>query len=102
MALSFFDDEVTLPTKRDMLKSLEEAEGSEDPPRKANVDLNSAYVANKTLSSFVTTASATFFKILGLDTHFLATDPDLWAQDPGYVAAARSVSALLVTNDFAE
>lgn len=102
VALSFFDDEVTLPTKRDMLKSLEEAEGSEDPPRKANVDLNSAYVANKTLSSFVTTASASFFKILGLDTHFLATDPDLWAQDPGYVAAARSVSALLVTNDFAE
>ena len=100
--LAFFDDEVTLATKRDMVKALREEEGAEDPPRRANVELTVASVSNKTVANFVTTGSASFFALLGLETDFLSKDPAYWEEEPSYNAASRRIKSLHVVNDFAE
>ena len=102
VALAFFDEEMTLATKREMAKALREVEGAEDPPRRANVELTVASVSNKTVANFVTTGSASFFALLGLETDFLGKDPAYWEEKPSYNTASRRVNSLHVVNDFAE
>lgn len=99
VALAFFDERVTVETKREMVTALQQ-EGSEDPPRRAYVDLAASSVSRKTLADFVTTGSAGFFTHLDLDTDFLRKDPTHWEDEPSYIAAKRRVksSASLTTS----
>ena len=81
---------------------MEEEEGSEDPPRRINVDLSSASLANNTLTKFTTTTSKEFFQALDISTGFLLKDPEEWRTDPAFIAASDRIKALHVVNDFAE
>ena len=102
VALAFFDDNVSLATKRDMVKASKEQEGSEDPPRRATVDTREATFTNKTIADFVTTGSMKLLQLMSIDMTFLASDPAAWNKDPAYLDAQRRIRALRVVNDFAE
>lgn len=102
VALAFFDDNVSLETKREMVKASKDEEGSEDPPRRVIFNTRENAFTNKTLAHFVTKGSMKFFQLLQIDTTFLATDPASWISDPAYLIAQERVKALRVVNDFAE
>ena len=102
VALAFFDEEVTIATKREMAISLREEEGADDAPRRAQGELTVASVSSKTMADFVTTGSASFFTLLGLDTDFLWKDSTQWEDEPSYNAATHRIKSLRVVNDFAE
>ena len=99
--LAFFDESLSLGTKRAMIEALSSNEGSEDLTKRAAVDLK-ADLSQKTLADFVTKSSRTFFVIMGIDDGFLKTDPEEWQDDPRYGVAAGKVSGIRVLNDFAE
>ena len=63
VALAFFDDDLPIDTKREMVYALNNP-GFENPSNWANVDLMSLNV--KRLPDFVTSNSMHFFKITGL------------------------------------
>ena len=85
-----------------MAISLREEEGADDAPRRAQGELTVASVSSKIMADFVTTGSASFFTVLGLDTDFLSKDPTQWEDEPSYNAATRRIKSLRVVNDFAE
>ena len=101
VALAFFDHGTSPVAKREMLKALED-EGSDDPPRRITLEMASDVIANKSLADFVTSASAKFFRAMGINTEFLASDPADWHSNQSYVTAVRRVENLRVVNDFAE
>ncbi|KAG0723977.1 NEDD8-conjugating enzyme UBE2F [Chionoecetes opilio] len=104
VALAFFDDHLAIETKRELVRALQEEEGSDDPPRRATVELTSTDLAKKTVASFVTSVTPSFFEILGLDAGLLAVDPTACPDNPGYTAAAAAacVKELHTVSDFAE
>ncbi|KAG0710601.1 hypothetical protein GWK47_022451 [Chionoecetes opilio] len=85
-----------------MVRALQEEEGFDDPPRRATVELTSTDLAKKTVVSFVTSVTPSFFEILGLDAGLLAVDPTACLDNPGYTAAAACVKELRTVNDFPE
>ena len=101
VALAFFDEGTSLSTKREMVKALGH-QGSDDPPRRITLKMESDVIANMSLADFVTSASAKFFRAMDISTEFLASDPADWNDTQSYVTAVRRVEALLVVNDFAE
>lgn len=101
VALAFFDDDTSLTVKRDMVTALEE-EGSDDPPRRVTIEMTSDAIASKCLADFVTSGSTKFFRVMDIDTEFLAFDPADWHSKDSYAAAVRRVKGLQVINDFAE
>ncbi|KAG0715743.1 Cyclin-dependent kinase 8 [Chionoecetes opilio] len=82
VALAFFNDHLAIETKREMMRALQEEEGSDDPPRRATVELTSTDLAKKTVASFVTSVTPSFFEILGLDAGLLAVDPTVCPDNP--------------------
>ncbi|KAG0720884.1 hypothetical protein GWK47_047548 [Chionoecetes opilio] len=84
-----------------MMRALQEQEGSDDPSR-ATVELTSPDLAKKTVASFVTSVTPSFFEILGLDAGLLAVDSTACPDNPGYTTAAACVKELRTVNDFAE
>jgi len=59
-------------------------------------------IADKQLSSFVTTNTKSFFTILGLPDSFLSNDPDTWSADENYKSAEKIVKSITVVSDAAE
>lgn len=101
VGLAFYDREVPMGVKRDMVRALEE-EGSVDSPRRATVELASSVISTKNVANFVTAQSVKFFQILCLDSSFLIKDPSQWEEDAGYIEGKNRVNGLHVINDFAE
>ncbi|KAG0725044.1 hypothetical protein GWK47_039377 [Chionoecetes opilio] len=85
-----------------MVRALQEEEGSDDHPQRAAVELTSTDLAKKTVASFVTSVTPSFFEILGLDAGLLAVDPTACPDNSEYTAAAACVKELRTVNDFAE
>ena len=102
VALVFFDDSLSLDTKRDMVKASNDEEGAEDPPRRVTVDIRDTSFTNKTIAHFVTKGTMKLMPLFNIDTSFFATDPVSWMTDPAYLDAQRRIKALRVINDFAE
>ena len=100
VALSFFDDQVTLETKRRMLWALHHVPGADHHMSRAAVDVSN--IAEKSLEDFVTTNTRNVFHITGFLMNFLETDPETWEDDPDFRAAKQTVKSLKVVNDTAE
>jgi hypothetical protein len=101
VALSFFDPDVCLSIKRDMVKALN-VEGSEKPLKRIAVDGSAATFSCKTLADFVTRKSRDFFDRLSIGSDFLEVDPCEWETRADYQAAAEFVRTMQVVNDSAE
>ena len=99
VGLAFFDRNISVDEKRDMITEMKDTPGSKVP----NPRLNKNYDAvGKPLSSFVTRITRALFTILGLNEAFLLNPPESWKDDQDYLAAERIVLGLKVVNDTAE
>lgn len=105
IALSFFDDDVSVEMKRKMTINLN-VDGHPDKPQRINLAVNEIMSAD--LCDFVTSNTYFFFdtilneEITGINRNFLMTDPATWNENEHYIAAKAMVKNLLVVNDIAE
>lgn len=99
VALAFFDDNVPIETKREMVTALNNP-GIENPSKRANVEVMA--INMKDLPDFVTANTMHFFEITGLSVDFLSQDPALWENSDTYVSVKTTLSRLRVVNDIAE
>lgn len=102
--LAFFDDEISLLVKREMIKSLKK-KGTDNPPKRIGVDnqqLTEPEIMQQTMANFVNNSSLQFFQILGLPTAFLEVDPEEWKDRDDFQRAKSVVLNLRVVNDIAE
>lgn len=99
IALAFFDPDVSVATKTDMLQAMNRP--SEDSASKRrNVDLSK--VMELTLPDFVTQSAKKLLESLMQPTDYLSVSPAEWSERPDYQASLRRVRDLRVVNDFAE
>lgn len=98
--LSLFDSDVSLVTKRAMVKASEDIEGEEEPSPRARVDMTN--IKDKTLVDFVTKNSRRLFEILDMPDKFLEMDPETWNNSEDFETAQKVVYSLATTNDHAE
>lgn len=101
IGLSFFDEETSLDVKREMVKALS-ISGSENPPKRTNLNVDGDSLQNKTLASFVTSSTLKFFTKLSFSTEFLKNDPAQWSLNNEYNAARLYIRNMNVVNDNAE
>ena len=101
IVLAFFYDITSLMVKRDMVTALRE-EGSGDPPRRVTIEMASDAIASKCLADFVASSSTKFFRVMDINTEFLALDPADWRSKDSYAAAVRTVKGFQVSNDYAQ
>ena len=99
IALSFFDDQVNVETKKKMIEALDKT-AEPEPPKKAHIDLNSIQTLN--LEDFVTSNTKSFFAISGLPSTFLNIPVEDWPTDESFCVSKNAVCNLKVVNDIAE
>ena len=99
IALSFFDDEISIDTKQKMMEALEKS-AEPEPPKKINVDINAELNAN--IEDFVTIKTKTFFEINDLPSSFLEKSVEDWAEDEAFLASQKMIRHQKVVNDIAE
>ena len=102
VSLAFFDPNIDVLMKRQMVLALSENESSGYVLKMINVEQELQNFGEKTVANFVTKASRRFFEILGIPSDFLAFDPEEWEGRPDYNACREVVRKLKVVNDFAE
>ena len=78
VTLAFFDDKVSLETRRNMVNASQEQDGSEDRPLRVTIDTRDATLTRKTIADFVTTGSMKQFHLMNIDTTFPTMDPAVW------------------------
>ena len=100
VALALFDDHVHVSTKRHILSAMREAEGTEDPPKRITVTLES--FKEKKIEDFVTKKSMALFQLMELPDGFLQVDPEVWEDHEDFQTARATVRAINVVNDHAE
>ena len=74
--------------------------GVENPIKMVNVD--EVLIQSKELEDFVFSNTYRFFKITGISSTFLSTDPTSWEDNEHNAAVKPIVSSLRVVNDIAE
>ncbi|KAK3919768.1 DNA damage checkpoint protein 1 [Frankliniella fusca] len=100
--LSFYDDAVSVETKREMVSALLHEDGEEDP-LKRGVLTSKLIRDDLDQSSFVTKQSHFFFKALKLSVDvLLQNDPATWSNNAVYCRDQAVVRELRVVNDVAE
>jgi hypothetical protein len=105
VALAFFDRNVSINEKREMLEALEKV-GHIEMPKRIQVDLNNIH--NMNLAHFVSENTKVFFEtmfdpnIVAVNLEFLKEDPSQWYNNDMYIQAEEIVSKLMVVNDTAE
>lgn len=101
VALSFFDESVSVDTKIKMVKNLRKCEKYQNdinrPTITDDADINNLY-----LWDFVSKRTNIFFKILKINTAFLRMHPWRWGKIALYINAKKVVEDLTVVNDAAE
>lgn len=100
VALAFFDDNVSLATKKKMVSAIRNTIGDDDPPKR--IALDPSQVQSKALEDFVTSNTLRFFQIMDLPHSFLDIDVDNWSTNDDYTSCKRAVVNLRVVNDLAE
>lgn len=89
---------ITWPLRRrDMVKSLLEEDGSDDPHRRATVEL-----IEKSFASFLRSATTSFLDICRMDASFLTLGLIEWPNNQGCTLAPSWVKKLHTVNNFAE
>jgi hypothetical protein len=101
VSLAFFDPETSLQDKRDMVRALNTV-GSENAPKRIELEVSAARMADKTLADFVTSTSRRFFQLLGIPADFLAIDSEQWDNRDDFLSASAVARSLTVVNDSAE
>lgn len=99
VALAFFDDEVSVDTKRKMIGCLTSA-GIENHLKRITID--EALIQTKQIEDFVSSNTNRFFEITEISSDFLNTDPENWEDNDSYISAKCTVRSLRVVNDIAE
>ena len=101
VTLAFFDDRVSLSTKRLMVSAMQnEEEQDKDHSKRITVALDS--FKDKNLEDFVTANSMTLLRMMELPHGFLEVDLDLWEDRDDFRQAKETVKSLKVVNDHAE
>lgn len=99
VAFAFFDRDVSIQVKREMVAALEKP-GSDYPPKR--IDATGLAVRKMTVADFVTRSSRHLFEVLNIPDEFLLVDPDDWESRDDYRAAVQLVRKVKVVNDTAE
>ena len=100
VALSFFDPEVSVMTKKAMVQALSRP-GSEDVPKRIVVD--SVGINAKQLNDFVSENTCRFFQILNIPFGFLENvEVEHWERSNEFQGAKMIAEYLRVVNDAAE
>lgn len=105
IALSFFDDNVSLDEKRQLRKTfLEQPHPDEDTAiDKLTIPFNQIkMLGNSELHHFITENTKNFFERFKIPEDFLRSDPSKWPTNDGYLEAKQMLSTLEVVNDYAE
>jgi hypothetical protein len=99
VGLAFFDSEVSVMDKAEMVAALSK-EGEDNPlPR---VTLDEQRISETRLADFVNQGTKKFFDSLNISQNFLLHDPNLWNSNDEYVTAQTKLKKLKVVNDAAE
>lgn len=101
VALAFFDSDVSLEEKRNMVGRLQ----STEPIIKLKDDRiisDPRLLLDKNLSDFVSYKTKNFFDAFGLASDFLHQDPSVWETNEDYQDALDVCRDLFVVNDTAE
>lgn len=103
-ALSFFDENLPINVKRNMLSKIisEEEIQDEDEVCPKRIEIDTATILDKEMDYFVKPLSLNFFQRFGIDKNFLKIDPSLWAQDVEYQNSLSIIKNLKIVNDTAE
>jgi len=99
IGLAFFDVDVSVDEKVEMVRALQREVPSDDPPRRIALENNTT---GKKLSDFVTQNTRKLFLALGVNQDFLEEDPSTWDTNDGYNQAQTKARQLKVVNDTAE
>ncbi|CAI6372613.1 unnamed protein product [Macrosiphum euphorbiae] len=101
-AFSFFDEDVSVETKKKMITALNT--DSKDEFRKQYIlkpnQVDS--ILNKGLEDFICSESMTLFNRFKINTEFLKIDPSSWQNNENYKKAAAIIKNIPVVNDVAE
>lgn len=104
VALAFFDEKISLETRRKMARALNNGDDDEEyiPKRIDSKVPEMMTYADKDISHFVSPRTKRFFTRLAIDTGFLESDPTTWPDRGDYCAGKRICQHLAVVNDPAE
>lgn len=98
-ALSFFDERVSIETKKDMVKHLnKDKKATKENNRRLEFVNSKAYK----MSDFISKTTLEFFEIMNLNCSFLDEEPESWDDNHDYKKAKEQILYLQVTNDAAE
>ena len=100
VALAFFDDNVSVATKENMVKAIRNTTSEDDPLKR--IALDPSQVQSNGLEDFVTSNTLRFFQIMDLPCSFLDIGVDNWDTNEDYQSSKRTVVNLRVVNDLAE
>lgn len=92
VALAFFDNEISIEIKQNMVTALNEDASDYSPKR---INLNASHIGELNIEDFVTSNTLRFFIILGISSAFLKKDDD-------YKKSKNIVRSMRVVNDIAE
>ena len=105
VALSLFDEAVSVPTKRAIVSAMipeesDKSDGSadEDPPKR--VTLQGPMIPP--LESFASRKSVRLLEYLEINSDFLDEDPDIWKDNTSFKESLKKVKNLPVINDVAK
>lgn len=99
VALAFFDNQVSVSTKKKMVNALD-VEGPENPLKR--ITLDASLINSKQLEDFVSKNTLRFFTITGISSNFLKKNVEDWPKDEGYINGRNIVCSMRVVNDVAE
>lgn len=99
VTFAFFDDEVSVETKRKMVNALN-IEGFEYSPKRSSLDVN--HILEKNIEDFVSSNTLRFFDINGISSKFLKKEVEIWEDDESYKASKDIVCSMRVVNNIAE
>lgn len=104
VGLALFDSEVSLETKRKMVKAMEKTEDDDLPcSKKFETTIEDIMkLKDKDLSYFVTSKTKRLFVRLEISSNFLQFDPSSWNEIADYSSGLQICKNLSVVNDPAE
>lgn len=100
IALAIFDDGLPHKERQALAHSIMNRTGDEEPGKKLIVSAQD--LVNTRLSDLGSTSSASFFKILGIESGFMSHPIESWGQNELFIKGKAIVDNLKVINDHAE
>lgn len=102
VGLAFFDENISIIEKENMVLALKTKERSKNNATRACITMYQANESNLLLSNFITKRTYNFFQAFRLNMAFLESPPIQWKCDSNYIRALKVVNAIKVVNDTAE